>query len=318
MTDADSSPTPIPPESPPPRSEGRMVLCPYCGHTQSQPTRCEACRGLFEPLSRKATQISMGPWFIRDTGNPFRPGCSYETLKRQVEAGRVTSMTVIRGPTTRQFWSLAKNVPGVAHLVGYCHRCEAQVRPSDPRCPSCGEPFGGMTRRNELGLMYPTPEAAEAARRELEQQRQGLAAPATPADGGGAEARPASNGAGGGAGSGGGGGGRGDLLEQVLQTGGGSGQAAAQAAPAVGAAAQAAGRAGESQGPASADAPAAGQALDFTPGPSAQATPTPTDTRSPEPAPTDAHRSSAVVWLLVLLNALAAAAVGLLAWLFVL
>ena len=61
--------------------ENKIILCPYCGNTQKTPDRCEGCGGLFEPLSRKATQIKMGPWFIRDKNNPFRPGCSYEVLR---------------------------------------------------------------------------------------------------------------------------------------------------------------------------------------------------------------------------------------------
>src|SRR5690348_425633 len=101
----------------------KLVLCPYCGHAQPAADRCEECRGLFEPLSRRATQISMGPWFIRDKANPFRPGCSYEVLRKQIAAGKIKPTTVLRGPTTRQFWSVARNVPGVAHLLGYCHRC---------------------------------------------------------------------------------------------------------------------------------------------------------------------------------------------------
>ncbi len=126
-------------------SEPRLVLCPYCGHTQANPVRCEQCKGLFEPFSRKATQIAMGPWFIRDSANPFRPGCSYETLKRQIEMGRVKATSILRGPTTRQFWSVARNVPGVAHLVGSCHRCNAKVDPKDKRCPSCGEAFRSVS-----------------------------------------------------------------------------------------------------------------------------------------------------------------------------
>ena len=50
------------------------------------PEKCEECGGLFEPLSRQATQISMGPWYIRDRNNPYRPGCSYEVLLKQIEA----------------------------------------------------------------------------------------------------------------------------------------------------------------------------------------------------------------------------------------
>ena len=108
-------------------AENRLTLCPYCGNTQSGGDKCGQCGGLFEPLSRKATQISMGPWYIRDPRMPFRPGCSFVVIKRQAKAGKIKSTTVLRGPTTRQFWSVARNVPGVAHLIGYCHDCAEKI-----------------------------------------------------------------------------------------------------------------------------------------------------------------------------------------------
>ena len=54
-----------------------------------------------------AGRISMGPWYIRDKNRPFRPGCSYEVLLKQVRSGKIKGSTVIRGPTARQFWSVA-------------------------------------------------------------------------------------------------------------------------------------------------------------------------------------------------------------------
>ena len=36
----------------------KLVLCPYCGHAQFGGDRCQACAGLFEPLSRRATQLA--------------------------------------------------------------------------------------------------------------------------------------------------------------------------------------------------------------------------------------------------------------------
>lgn len=298
---APRQPQPQPEHEGPERTEGRLVLCPYCGHTQVNAIRCEACRGLFEPLSRKATQISMGPWFVRDTTNPFRPGCSYETLKRLIEVGRVHARSIIRGPTTRQFWSVARNVPGVAHLVGFCHRCQGAVRPSDPRCPSCGEPFGGMTRRNELGLAYPTPEQAERARRELEQQRQALeAGGASEAHGAAPPPRPAGAAA------------NDDLLEQVLQTGAGASHATttgppADAPPTATAAATAAAPSAAAPAPPPAKAAAASQ----PPEPA----PRRPDATPAEPSPSDgAHRSSAVVWLVVLINVGFATLAALAAW----
>jgi len=141
----------------------QMLICPYCGEAQTLSDRCRACRGLFEPLSRQATHNSMGPWYIRDPKRPHRPGCSYETLVRLIERNQIDRFSIIRGPTTRQFWAVAKRVPGVAHLLGYCHNCDAHVEPTHHGCPKCGVSFGAYINRNHLGLpdIRPMPWEAE-------------------------------------------------------------------------------------------------------------------------------------------------------------
>lgn len=131
-----------------------MSLCPYCGEEQraAAPTACHACRGVFEPLSRQATQNAMGPWQFRDAANPFRPGCSYETLRALAERGKIDPSTPVRGPTTRQFWMRADETHGLAHLFGRCHACRERARPSDALCFTCGAPFVAPTDRQRLGL----------------------------------------------------------------------------------------------------------------------------------------------------------------------
>ena len=129
-----------------------VLICPYCGDKQPASERCRACGGLFEPLSRQATHNAMGPWFVRDSAKPFHPGCGYETLVRLIDRGQVTKYSIVRGPTTKQFWTVAKHVPGVAHLLGYCHNCDASVDPEDHGCHSCGVSFGAFLDRNFLGL----------------------------------------------------------------------------------------------------------------------------------------------------------------------
>ena len=130
----------------------KLLICPYCGQTQSEAERCRSCGGLLETLSRQATHNAMGPWFVRNPDRPHQPGCSYETLVRLVEREQITKHTIIRGPTTRQFWTIAKRVPGVAHVLGYCHNCAASVKPTDHGCHACGVPFGAYLDRNYLGL----------------------------------------------------------------------------------------------------------------------------------------------------------------------
>jgi hypothetical protein len=140
-------------------------LCPYCGSFSADVRRCEHCAGYFDLLSRQRTQNAMGPWFIRDPGQPFRPGCSYETLRRMVLRGRVGPDTVVRGPTTRQFWSFARSTPGIGHLFGACHACQTAAEPSAPACAHCNAPFLVGGDREILGLapVYLLPGEADPA-----------------------------------------------------------------------------------------------------------------------------------------------------------
>jgi hypothetical protein len=128
------------------------MLCPYCGAESANAKSCDRCRGLFEPLSRQASQNTMGPWFVRDEANPFRPGCSYQTLKILIERRRVNESSVLRGPSTRQFWMRATRTPGVAHLLGLCHACQKHATSGDTSCTHCGVSFQVSDDRQHLGL----------------------------------------------------------------------------------------------------------------------------------------------------------------------
>lgn len=139
--------------SPMPRPAPKAILCPYCGEVSKNVSRCANCGGRFDHLSRQASQNAMGPWQIRDLQDPFRPGCSFETLKRLIVKGKITENTVLRGPTTRQFWSPAKRTPSVANLFGICHGCQGEVNPEDPACPRCGASFEPEADRQYMGLM---------------------------------------------------------------------------------------------------------------------------------------------------------------------
>lgn len=128
------------------------VLCPYCGAVQRGGDQCVRCRGLFEPLSRQATQNVMGPWQVRDEQNPFLPGVSYEKLREMAQRGKLQRGSIVRGPTTRQFWSLACNTAGVAVLLGECHHCHAPVASDAYMCRACGVVLTAATDRQHLGL----------------------------------------------------------------------------------------------------------------------------------------------------------------------
>jgi len=134
-------------------SGGPWFPCPYCGAAQATgATECASCGGLFEPLSRQATQNQMGPWQIRDESAPFIPGRSYAAVRRMAGRGKITAGTVLRGPTTRQFWMAAGEVPGVAHLLGRCHACKAETKPDAYSCERCGAVFPAPDERQALGL----------------------------------------------------------------------------------------------------------------------------------------------------------------------
>ncbi len=137
---------------PAPTPQPRAIVCPYCGAISGNTTRCDSCSGRFDPLSRQATQNAMGPWFVRDEANPTLPGCAYDTLVSRIDLGKVNAGSVVRGPTTRQFWMLAKRVPGVSHLLGFCHACQASVSPDQYACTSCGAVFQVDRDRQHLGL----------------------------------------------------------------------------------------------------------------------------------------------------------------------
>lgn len=137
---------------PRPTPKPRIELCPYCGRESVNTTRCSTCGGQFDALSKQATQNAMGPWWLREGEKPLRPGCSYDTIKGMVGRGTITAETVLRGPTTRQFWTRARRVPGVAHLLGMCHSCQREVAPDAFMCAACGASFVTETDRQHLGL----------------------------------------------------------------------------------------------------------------------------------------------------------------------
>jgi len=139
--------------APPEQGRDAWFPCPYCGQTQDAgAAQCTSCSGLFEPLSRQATQNHMGPWQVRDPGAPFMPGRSYTTIRRMAQRGKIAPDDVLRGPTTRQFWMAAAEIPGVAHLLGKCHSCKHDAKPDAFSCTYCGAAFPTPEDRQHLGV----------------------------------------------------------------------------------------------------------------------------------------------------------------------
>lgn len=150
-----------------------QIPCPYCGqpHDSLDVGRCSSCNGLFEPLSEIATQLAMGPWFIRDEDRPFMPGFNEAILRQQITAGRITANTIMRGPTTNQFWMNAADVPGVSRLMGTCHACHQAVEPTDSSCQFCKADLSLPIEANVMGLRYTTEQERTQAQEEITQAR---------------------------------------------------------------------------------------------------------------------------------------------------
>ncbi len=113
---------------------------------------CSACGGCFDQWSLKATQDDMGPWFVRDARRPHFVGVSYESLVAQIRSGELGMNAIVRGPTTRQLWTLARRVPGLAHFFGRCFACQAPVREQAALCSACGAAPPPQVDRNFVGL----------------------------------------------------------------------------------------------------------------------------------------------------------------------
>lgn len=163
-------------------------LCPFCGEPNdlapgpgsadaAGTPRCRACLAFLDPLSRQVTHSHMGPWFIRDVTRPHYPGVSYEVIAGLIARGDITRESAIRGPGTGQFWMRAALVPGIAHLLGSCHACGAEVSRADGRCHSCGASFPRFPDRDRLGLVVDERLSAFASNEEL---RAGAPAPRRP------------------------------------------------------------------------------------------------------------------------------------------
>jgi hypothetical protein len=131
-------------------------------------------------LSEIATQLAMGPWYVRDEDRPFMPGFNEGILRQQITAGRITANTILRGPTTNQFWKNAADVQGVSRLMGTCHACHQPVEPTDTACQFCKADLSLPSDVDTLGLRYTTEEARADAVNAIQDGRAKAAAAPTP------------------------------------------------------------------------------------------------------------------------------------------
>ena len=113
-------------------------VCPFCGTArQNESGPCTQCSLEDSPTTRAATRSKLGPWYVLQSRNPSAPGMSFATMLLLIQKGRVTARSVIRGPTTSQFWRHAAKVKGVSREFGLCWNCGTDVARNARACPSC-------------------------------------------------------------------------------------------------------------------------------------------------------------------------------------
>ena len=130
----------------------RILVCPVCGETQQETSVCRVCNNSLDKDGMLYAEGSIGPWWVRDKERPFAPGMTYDHLAAMIKRGEVERHTIIRGPTTRQLWKVARRVVGIAHLLKRCHSCGEHVESRARQCESCHAQFLTYRDRNNFGV----------------------------------------------------------------------------------------------------------------------------------------------------------------------
>jgi len=113
-------------------------VCPFCGtQRETDVGACLHCSLEDTPTTRSATRGKLGPWYVLQSRNPSAPGMNFATLMTLVQKGKVTARSVLRGPTTGQFWRHAAKVKGVSREFALCWNCGGDIAKNARACPSC-------------------------------------------------------------------------------------------------------------------------------------------------------------------------------------
>ena len=139
----------------------RILVCPVCGETQKETSICRVCNNSLDSDGLLYAEGAIGPWWVRDKERPFFPGMTYDQLAEMAKNGEIERHTIIRGPTTRQLWKVARRVPGISHLLERCHSCGEHVKPEDRTCGACHAQFLKYQDRNNLGVDTAQPSTGE-------------------------------------------------------------------------------------------------------------------------------------------------------------
>ncbi len=172
------------------------TVCPFCGAVaESGDGACARCTMENSPLTRQATRARLGPWYVLQSRNPSAPGMKYSVLLALVKKGQITPRSIVRGPTTNQFWRFAAKVRGVSREFGICWGCGQDIEPTTSVCPHCqrnqeppAQPDQLLDSRQPLNQVLPVrrevrpsfkPDPREAAAQEtMHPQRQRVQLPA--------------------------------------------------------------------------------------------------------------------------------------------
>jgi hypothetical protein len=138
-----NAPTTLPDQSLNPRqelqnnTEGKHV-CPFCGAVGlAAEGTCEHCKMDMTAASRAATKALIGPWYVLQPRLPAIPGITFVRLLGLVKKGRIHPHSVVRGPTTHQFWRFAGQVKGLSREFGICYDCGEELPTDADACPTC-------------------------------------------------------------------------------------------------------------------------------------------------------------------------------------
>ena len=113
-------------------------VCPFCGtQRETDVGACMHCSLEDTPTTRTATRGKLGPWYVLQSRNPSAPGMNFATLMVLVQKGKVSARSVLRGPTTGQFWRHAAKVKGVSREFSLCWNCGGDVSKAARACPNC-------------------------------------------------------------------------------------------------------------------------------------------------------------------------------------
>ncbi len=118
----------------------RIWVCPFCAYVRENADAggaCPKCTLDDTPANRRATAQKIGPWFVLQYSNPTAPGMKYSILMMLASRGKITPASIVRGPTTQQYWTTAGQVRGLSRLFGLCWHCQLKLSSITSICPHC-------------------------------------------------------------------------------------------------------------------------------------------------------------------------------------